>query len=50
MDNHINMVKFSSPTISEFKRVSGHLKLMADAASTKVQENWSIEGTVEAGK
>ena len=50
MDNHINMVKFSSPNNNEFKRVAGHLKLMAEEAPTKVQENWSTEGSVEAGK
>jgi hypothetical protein len=50
MDDHINMVKFSSPKNNEFKRVAGHLKLMAEEAPTKVRENWSTEGTVEAGK
>jgi hypothetical protein len=48
MDDHINMVKFSSQN-SEFKRVTGHLKLMAEKAPTKVQENWSTEESVEAG-
>lgn len=50
MDNHIDMVKFSSKSNSEFQRVTAHLKLMAEMAPTKVQQNWSTEGSVEAGK
>jgi hypothetical protein len=50
IDNHIDMVKFSSKGNSEFQRVAAHLKLMAEIASTKVQQNWSTEGSVEAGK
>ena len=50
MDNHIDMVKFSSKSNSEFRRVAAHLKLMAEIAPTKVQQNWSTEGSVEAGK
>jgi hypothetical protein len=50
MDDHINMVKFSSPKNEGFKRVSGHLMLMAEKASTKVQENWLTEENIEAGK
>jgi hypothetical protein len=50
MDNHIDMVKFSSKSNSEFRRVAAHLKLMAEMAPTKVQQNWSTEGSVEAGK
>jgi hypothetical protein len=50
MDNHINMVKFSSPNNNEFKTVASHLRLMAEEAPTKVQGNWSTEGSVEAGK
>jgi hypothetical protein len=50
MDDHINMVKFSSPNNNEFKRVAGHLMLMTKKAPAKVQENWLTEGTVEAGK
>jgi hypothetical protein len=48
MDNHINMVKFSSQN-SEFKRVAGHLMLMAKKAPTKVQENWGTERSIVAG-
>jgi hypothetical protein len=50
MENHINMVKFSSPNNNEFKRVAGHLILMAENAPTKVQENWLTERNIEAGK
>jgi hypothetical protein len=50
MSDHRNMVRFSSPTNNDFKIVAGHLKLMVDNASAKVQENWSTEGNVEAGK
>jgi hypothetical protein len=50
MDNHINMVKFSSEKNSEFQRVAGHLKLMADKAPRKVEQNWLTEGIVKAGK
>jgi hypothetical protein len=35
LDDHINMVKFSSP-YNEFKRIAGHLKLMAEKAATEV--------------
>jgi len=50
MDNHINMVKFSSEKNSEYQRVAAHLKLMAEIAPTKIQQNWLTEGSVEAGK
>jgi hypothetical protein len=50
MDDHINMVKFSSPKHSEFERVASHLKLMADNAPIKVQGNWQTERSVEASK
>jgi hypothetical protein len=50
IDNHINMVKFSSPKNNEFKTVAGHLMLLVEKAPAKVQENWLTEGTIEAGK
>jgi hypothetical protein len=50
MDNHINMVKFSSEKNSEYQRVAAHLKLMAEMAPTQIQQNWLTEGSVEAGK
>jgi hypothetical protein len=50
MDNHINMVKFSSGKNSEYQRVAAHIKSMAEMAPTKIQQNWLIEGSVEAGK
>jgi hypothetical protein len=50
MENHINMVKFSSPNNNEFKRVVGHLMLMAEKAPIRVQENWLTERNIEAGK
>jgi hypothetical protein len=43
------MVKFSSPN-NEFKRIAGHLKLMAEKAATKVWDKCLPEGSVEAGK
>jgi hypothetical protein len=49
MDNHINMVKFSSQN-DEFKRVAGHLMLTAEKAPTKVQDNWLTERSVAAGR
>jgi hypothetical protein len=49
MDNHINMVKFSSPN-DEFKRVAGHLMLMAEKSPAKVQDNWLRERSVAAGR
>jgi hypothetical protein len=50
MDNYINMVKFSSKKNSEFQRVAGHLKLIANKAPRKVEQNWLIEGSVQASK
>jgi hypothetical protein len=50
MDNHINMVKFSSEKNSEYQRLAAHIKLMAEMAPTKIQQNWLTEGSVEAGK
>ncbi|KAH0558618.1 hypothetical protein GP486_004729 [Trichoglossum hirsutum] len=50
MEDHINMVKFSSQNNTEFKRVAGHLKLMAEKAPAKVRENWLTEGSVEAAR
>lgn len=49
MDDHINMVKFGTPS-SEFMRVAGRLKLMVAEAPIKVQKNWLTESGVEAGK
>jgi len=50
MDDHRDMVRFSSPNNNEFKRVAGHLKLMAEDAPTKVQENWLTERSIESGE
>jgi hypothetical protein len=50
IDNHLNMVKFSSNKKNEFQRVAGHLKLMVDKAPIKVQENWLTETSIQAGK
>jgi hypothetical protein len=50
MNDHRNMVKFSSQNNNELKRVAGHLMLMAEKAPTKVRENWLTEGSIEAGK
>jgi hypothetical protein len=49
MNNHIDMVKFSSQN-DEFRRVAGHLKLMAEKAPEKVQGNWRTERSVAAGR
>jgi hypothetical protein len=49
MDHYINMVKFVMQS-NEFKKVAGYLKLMVDEAPTKVQQNWSMERGIEAGK
>jgi hypothetical protein len=50
MDNHRNMVKFSSKKNNEFQRVASHLKLMVEKAPIKVQDNWLTEASVQAGK
>ena len=50
MENHINMVKFSSERNGEYQRVAAHLKLMAEIAPAKIKQNWVTEGSVEAGK
>ena len=50
MENHRDLVMFLSPKDDEFKRVAGHLKLMADKALAKVQENWQTEENIEAGE
>ena len=49
MDHHINMVKFATQS-NEFKRVAGHLKLMVEKSTAKVEKNWLTEGSVEASK
>jgi hypothetical protein len=49
MDHHINMVK-SATQSNEFKKAAGHLKLMVDEATTKVQKNWLTKRGIEAGK
>ncbi|KAL2063771.1 hypothetical protein VTL71DRAFT_5576 [Oculimacula yallundae] len=46
-DHHINMVKFGSQS-REFMKVAGHLKLMVEAAPTRVERNWLTERNVEA--
>jgi hypothetical protein len=48
MDDHTNMVKFSSQT-SAFKSVANQLKLMVEKAPSRVQENWLTEQRVNAG-
>jgi hypothetical protein len=50
MDNHINMVKFSSKNNNDFQRVAGYLKLMVERATMKVQDNWLTEASAQAGK
>src|SRR5271170_3051533 len=45
IDNHINMVKFSSEKNSEYQRLAAHIKLMAEMAPTKIQQNWLTEGS-----
>jgi hypothetical protein len=49
MDHHINMVKFTKQN-HEFKKIAGHLKLMVDKASLKVEENRKTERDIEASK
>jgi len=48
MDDHINMVKFSSQT-EGYKSVAYQLKLMVKKAPRKVRENWSTEQRVNSG-
>jgi hypothetical protein len=50
MDNHLNMVKFLSEDDSGFKKIAGHLMLMAEDASTKISQNWEREGNLQISK
>jgi len=50
MADHTKMVKFGSENASEYRKVAGHLKIMADKAPAKVRENWSTEGVIQARK
>ena len=43
MANHLEMTKYRSESDMEYKKVSGHLKLMVQEANTKVQLNWDKE-------
>ena len=43
MGNHLEMTKYRSETDSGYKKVSGHLQLIIQEASTKIQLNWDKE-------
>lgn len=47
MDNHLNMVKYLSEDDSGFRKIAGHLTLMAEDASTKISRNWEREGNLQ---
>ncbi|KAH0541264.1 hypothetical protein FGG08_004269 [Glutinoglossum americanum] len=49
MADHINMAKYPSAEDSEFRKVSGHLLLMANGCTSKIEMNWRDEGNVEKG-
>ena len=49
--DHINMVKFASHKDDEYKRVSGHLQLLAQEAPCAITARWTkqertVNGTI----
>jgi hypothetical protein len=43
------MVKFASMDDDSFKKISGHIFLMAEAASQKIAANWEAESRLKVG-
>ena len=48
--DHINMVKFMSKEGNSYKTVSGHLRIMAQSASSVIPSRWEEESRVNAGR
>lgn len=47
--DHINIVKFGSKSDEGYRKVSGHLRVMAASAGDVVGSRWDTEGRVNAG-
>ena len=44
--DHINMVKFESNSDSGYKKISGHLQIMAESAGDVISPRWQEESRV----
>ena len=47
--DHLNMVKFASREDSGYKRVSGHLLLLAEKASDVIGARWDEQNKIKNG-
>ena len=47
--NHINMVKFSSDKDEGYKKISGHLQLLAEDAPDAISTRWGEEDRIKKG-
>lgn len=48
--DHLKMVKFSSREDSGYKRVSGHLKLLAEGAPGTIDARWVRQVSTREGR
>lgn len=47
--NHLNMVKFASCEDDGYKKVSGHLRLLAEEAPDVIRLHWREDDNVRKG-
>lgn len=48
--NHLDMVKFTSCEDEGYKKVSGHLQILAGDAPDAIGARWKKHGRIEKGK
>jgi hypothetical protein len=49
-EDHINMARYPSKGHTGYKTISGHLRIMADAAVENIRQRWEEETRVKEGR
>ena len=47
--NHRNMVKFASNENEGYRKISGHLRLLAEEAPVAIRQRWREDDSVKKG-
>lgn len=47
--NHLDMIKFASPEDEGYRKVSGHLQLLAEEAPELIEKRWAEQDTTRQG-
>lgn len=47
--NHLNMVKFVSREDEGYRKISGHLRLLAEEAPVVIKQRWREDDSVKKG-